>query len=175
MKRSMDDVFAKKIAGFRLPRYEEIPNVGLYLEQVVKYVNGCIVSLGCPEITSSMVSNYVKGGLIAAPSKKQYGAEQIAYLIFMGIGKSVLSMDSIEHLFIKQKKVYSAEIAYNYFCLELENMLEVVCGLKEEPESIGVTDTMEKYLLRNVIIAVSNLIYVNYHLKLPHAEEKPEQ
>lgn len=29
----------ENIEGFRLPRYEQIPNVGLYLEQVVRYVN----------------------------------------------------------------------------------------------------------------------------------------
>ena len=27
------------IEGFRLPRYAQIPNVGLHLEQVVRYVN----------------------------------------------------------------------------------------------------------------------------------------
>ena len=27
------------IENFRLPRYNEIPNVGLYLEQVIKYIN----------------------------------------------------------------------------------------------------------------------------------------
>ena len=27
------------IGGFRLPRYAQIPDVGLYLEQVVRYVN----------------------------------------------------------------------------------------------------------------------------------------
>ena len=27
------------IEGFRLPRYAQIPDVGLYLEQVVRYVN----------------------------------------------------------------------------------------------------------------------------------------
>ncbi len=176
----MNDIkysFSEKISNFKLPRYNEIPNVGLYLEQVVKFINGCIVPLGCPQITTSMVSNYVKGGIISPPIKKQYYAEQIAYLIFVGIGKCVLSMESIEQLFTMQKVVYDAQTAYNYFCLELENMLAVVCGIKDEPEVIGVTDTEEKYMLRNVIIAVSNLLYVNYCLKARKAEreEKPEQ
>lgn len=164
MNNNIKSAFADKISHFKLPRYNEIPNVGLYLEQVVKFVNGCIVPLGCPEITPSMISNYVKGGIISAPIKKQYYAEQIAYLVFVGIGKSVLSMNSIEQLFVMQKKVYNAETAYNYFCLELENMLAVVCGMKEAPEVIGVTDTEEKYMLRDVIIAVAHLLYVNYCL-----------
>ena len=48
------------IEGFRLPRYAQIPDVGLYLEQVVRYVNTHLAPLGEPELTISMVSNYVK-------------------------------------------------------------------------------------------------------------------
>lgn len=60
------------IEGFRLPRYTQIPDVGLYLEQVVRYVNTHLAPLGEPELTSSMVSNYVKQGLISSPIKKSY-------------------------------------------------------------------------------------------------------
>ena len=63
------------IAGFCLPRYAQIPGVGLYLEQVVRYINAHLAPLGEPELTSSMVSNYVKQGLIPAPVRKLYTAE----------------------------------------------------------------------------------------------------
>ena len=66
------------INGFRLPRYTQIPDVGLYLEQVVRYVNAQLAPLGEPELTSSMVSNYVKQGLIPSPVKKSYTAEHLA-------------------------------------------------------------------------------------------------
>ena len=64
---------------FRMPRFREIPNVGLYLEQTVNYINECIGPLDLT-ITSSMLSNYVKKGYVDRPVKKQYNAEQIAYL-----------------------------------------------------------------------------------------------
>ena len=47
------------ISGFRLPRYEQIPDVGLYLEQTVRYVNSFLAPLGEVELTASMASNYV--------------------------------------------------------------------------------------------------------------------
>ena len=47
------------IEHFHLPTYREIPTMGLYLEQTVKYINECLHPLGCIEITSSMVSNYI--------------------------------------------------------------------------------------------------------------------
>ena len=72
------------INGFRLPRYTQIPDVGLYLEQVVRYVNAHLAPLGEPELTSSMVSNYVKQGLIPSPVKKSYAAEHLARLLPFG-------------------------------------------------------------------------------------------
>ena len=92
------------VSEFRLPRYAELPNVGLYLEQVAKYINGYITPLGCAEITTSMISNYVKKGYIPSPHKKQYDRDRIAYLIFIAITKSVLSMDHIVKIFDMQKE-----------------------------------------------------------------------
>ena len=34
---------AEPMKTFRLPRYHELPDVGLYLEQVVRYVNRYII------------------------------------------------------------------------------------------------------------------------------------
>ena len=72
----------KSISDFRLPRYDEIANVGLYLEQVVKYINIYLEPLGKVEITASMISNYVKQKLIDAPLKKQYFAERQQFFPF---------------------------------------------------------------------------------------------
>ncbi len=161
MEKDLRDLFIEKVERFRLPRYTELPDMGLYLEQVTKYINGIIKPLGCAEMTSSMVSNYVKKGVISAPVKKQYYAEQIAYLLFISIGKSVLSMENIASLFDMQKKSYDTETAYNYFCLEFENMLFYVAGLKNTIDKIGTTNTEAKTMLRSVIFAASHIVFVN--------------
>ena len=41
MKLETKQQISKTVAAFRLPRYNEIPNVGLYLEQATKYVGEC--------------------------------------------------------------------------------------------------------------------------------------
>ncbi|MBE6991163.1 MAG: DUF1836 domain-containing protein [Ruminococcaceae bacterium] len=158
---NIKESFAAIIADFRLPRYNELPNMGLYLDQVTKYINGYITPLGLAEITPSMVSNYVKKGVVTAPVKKQYNADQIAYLMFVTIGKTVLSIENITQLFSMQKLVYDAPTAYDYFCCEFENILRYISGLKDNLDRIGQTDTDEKDMLRSVIIALSNVIYVN--------------
>ena len=158
------------IQGFHLPRYQDLPNMGLYLEQTTKYINHFLAPLGCIEITSSMISNYVKKGLIPSPEKKQYYADQIAYLFFISIAKQVLSMENIIALSERQRKTYSIPVAYDYFCLELENMLYYIFGLTDSVKEVGVTNTHEKTMLRSLIIAAAQIIYLDRCLAVPEAE-----
>ena len=158
------------IQGFHLPRYQDLPNMGLYLEQTTKYINHFLAPLGCIEITSSMISNYVKKGLIPSPVKKQYYADQIAYLFFISIAKQVLSMENIIALAEQQQKTYTIPVAYDYFCMELENMLYFVFGLTDTVEELGVTNTHQKNMLRSLIIAAAQIIYLDRCLAVPEAE-----
>ena len=158
------------IQGFHLPRYQDLPNMGLYLDQTTKYINHFLAPLGCIEITSSMISNYVKKGLIASPVKKQYYADQIAYLFFIAIAKQVLSMENIIALSERQRKTYSIPMAYDYFCLELENMLYYIFGLTDSVKEVGVTNTHEKNMLRSLIIAAAQIIYLDRCLAAPAPE-----
>ena len=121
---------------YRMPRYKEIPNVGLYLEQTVKYINECLAPIEI-SITPSMLSNYVKKGYIDRPVKKQYYADQIAYAIYIVIIKQVLSMDNIASLFVLQKATYTLPVAYDFFCSELEKTLVAIFEDKEEPKKFS--------------------------------------
>ena len=159
------------IQSFHLPRYQDLPNMGLYLEQTTKYINHFLAPLGCIEITSSMISNYVKKGLIPSPVKKQYYADQIAYLFFIAIAKQVLSMENITALSERQKKTYTIPVAYDYFCRELENMLYYVFGLTESVENVGVTHSHEKQMLRSLIFAAAQIIYLDRCLAAPEQTE----
>ena len=150
----------ESIQNFKMPRYREIPNVGLYLEQTVKYINDCLAPLEI-SITNSMLSNYVKKGYVDRPVKKQYNADQIAYLLFIAVGKQVLSMENISTLFQLQKRTYSLETAYDYFCTELENMLRAVFSQDMPPLDMEGTMPFAKKTLRSFIIAISHVIYLN--------------
>lgn len=150
-----------QISEFRMPRYREIPDVGLYLDQTVKYMNRYLAPLGCMEITTSMVSNYVKKGYINNPVRKQYSAEQIAYLLFIAVAKSALSMDNITRLFQMQRKTYTVQQAYDYFCDSLESTLQYTFGLTDTMERFNPADMPERMMLRATIIAVTRIIYLS--------------
>ena len=66
------------------PLWEELPEIELYLDQVLLYVNQVTQSTLGPNdkgLTASMVNNYVKHGHVAKPIKKKYNAAQVARLI----------------------------------------------------------------------------------------------
>ena len=165
MDKEMKRRMAESVRGLRLPRYAEIPTVGLYLEQTIKYINSYLAPLGCLELTGSMVSNYVKKGLIPAPVKKQYFPEQIGYLFFVALAKNLTSMENIDLLISVQRATYTLPVAYDYMCGELENMLFYFFGLKERPEELGETDSDEKNLLRGLIMSAANVIYLNNYIE----------
>ena len=156
---------AASVKDFRMPRYSEIPNVGLYLEQTTKYICEYLAPIQENAITSSMISNYVKKGLVANPVKKQYDRDQIAHLLFIALAKSVMSLDDLT-LFIRlQERTYSTERAYRYLCDELENLLHYVFGLKDTIDTVGVDSSDEKIMLRNTIITIAHKIYLEKYFE----------
>lgn len=161
MERITDAALVETATKFHPPRYNALPDMGLYLEQTTKYINQCLAPLGCITVTSSMIRNYVKMGLVKNPVNKQYGANHIAHLICIAILKTVISLEQIGELFRWQQQVYSDETAYDYFFMEMENVLLHRFGQKGSLEAVGQTESAEKEMLHSAIVAVSHIIYLN--------------
>lgn len=172
MRQETKEKISASVQDFRLPRYQEIPNVGLYLEQASKYVSEYLVALGGDGLTPSMISNYVKKGLIDSPQKKQYSRDQLAYLLFIGLAKSVLSLDGLVDFCQLQRRTYPLSVAYDYFCQEFENLLFFSFDLKDTVESTGEETSDEKRLLYTCIVAVVQKVYLEKCLRAISQEEK---
>ena len=107
--------------AFSYPKWEEIPNIDLYLDQVLLYVNKVCSPLSLTKekgLTSSMVNNYVKHGYINKPEKKKYQRKQIARLIAITTLKSVFSIQEIAqtlntlHTDTNSEELYNAFVGY---------------------------------------------------------------
>ncbi|MEW4354137.1 DUF1836 domain-containing protein [Streptococcus pneumoniae] len=81
-----------------IPLWEELPDLDLYLDQVLLYINQInqqvFTSLDKP-LTSSMINNYVKHGYIQKPVKKKYNQAQLARLLALTILKQVFPIPDI--------------------------------------------------------------------------------
>ena len=88
---------------FRLPVWDELPQIELYMDQVIVLLNEYLsyfVYEGNDEklITAAMVNNYVKMKLVPAPVRKKYGRVHLAYLIMICTLKQTLSMAVVKKM-----------------------------------------------------------------------------
>ena len=172
MTQNMKENIANSIRDFRLPRYEEIPNVGLYLEQTAKYINEFLEPLPESALTPSMISNYVKKHLIASPVRRQYSREQIAYLIFIALAKNILSLDALDNFIHLQQRTYPLPRAYEYFRQEFEGLLRFSFELTDTLESQWANQTDEARLFHACIASLTQKLYLERCLQAIAAEEK---
>lgn len=158
------------IMNFHFPRYKEIPDIGLYLDQVVKFINDKLSPLGYSEITPNMVGNYVKKKYISAPNKKQYSAEQIVGLIVIYVTKSMLTMDKIQQVFSVHRQIGTVQESYDKFCDETEQHLQEIfrSSQKQEPET---SDSHAMQILHSTAAAVAHTVFLNRQFP---SEKKPE-
>ncbi len=91
----------ENIINFRLPRWNDLPDLELYMDQVIALTNKFIAPI-CSEndkaLTASMVNNYVKLGAMPPPEKKKYSRIHLAQLIIICVLKQVMPIPTISEL-----------------------------------------------------------------------------
>lgn len=171
--RLPDDFLASEIgvagARFTLPRYEDLPAIALYRDQVIGVVEDALSPLDAGTegawLTASMVNNYVKAGLVAAPKKKQYNRDQVASLIVICIFKQILPIAAIQSLLRIQQLSYSFDVAYNYVALEVEHAVRRAFSDEPMPEeNLARTVTRESLLVHSAAVAFGAKAYLMSYL-----------
>lgn len=106
-------------SSFSLPDWKLLPSVPLYMEQVILYINEILAPLSTGEknkLTSFMVNNYVKAGMLKAPEKKKYNNEHLGYLLAISCLKDTLSMTDLSLLIEMDGGVSSDKsVLYRFF------------------------------------------------------------
>lgn len=102
------------LADYRLPEWQDLPQIDLYLDQVIALVNqflGFFVYDPAEEklLTPSMVNNYVKSRLIPPPVRKKYGRKHIALLLMICTFKQSVSMAAMSNILPSEDEVLIRE------------------------------------------------------------------
>ena len=150
------------ILKFHMPRWNELPDIDLYLDQVVNYIERYLGAYSINKedkvITKTMINNYVKQGIMPAPEKKKYGKSHIAYLMVICVLKQVYSINDIGKLISLTIQYFEISKAYNRFCANLEISVKNAFTRKQFPNIEKMTE--EQYLLKNVVQSVADKLYV---------------
>lgn len=160
----MNQIDIDLIMKIHIPRWSELPEIDLYLDQVVNYIEKYLgqytVNKEDKIITKTMINNYVKLGIMPAPEKKKYSRSHIAYLIVICVLKQVYSISDIGKLISLTIQYFELSKAYNRFCANLELSVKNVFTRKEFPHVEKMTE--EQYLLKNVVQSVADKMYVEF-------------
>ena len=121
------------ISRYRPVPWEQIPDLGLYMDQVVTFITRMYEPLYGEDIhgylSPSMINNYVKSKLIPRPTGKKYSREQIALLTMIVALKQTSSMEDIRRM-LACNDGQSVEALYSAFCLRFSQVIQSMCGEK---------------------------------------------
>lgn len=93
----------KYLLSYELPEWETIPDIGLYMEQVITLLKEYLDYLP-PElkeeqfITAATINNYVRKKIIPEPVRKKYYRVHIAFLIIICTLKHSLSIPTFQSM-----------------------------------------------------------------------------
>jgi hypothetical protein len=147
--------------NYRCPRWEDFPEIELYMDQVVSILEESLNIFSRNEkiITPAMINNYVKQKIVKPPNKKKYDRVHLAYLYVVCVLKRIMPISQICDGMAFAMKKYPIPVAYNKFCDELEWAIAKAFG---ENAELPDTECTEDEIIRSVANSYANLLYANY-------------
>lgn len=143
----MRDNILTSLKELKLPRYKDLPDFGIYSEQLVEIVNKALEAMFDKDnkLTKSMVNNYVKHKIMPSPIKKRYFRNHIVYCIVITVFKNNLSIAEIDGGILHELKKSSIEESYNYFCDKIESVMRLIIDIlnKQDDPDTKMTATID--------------------------------
>ena len=104
--------------------WDDLPDIPLYMDQVVSYLSRQLFSYGEGDaLTSAMINNYMKDGLLERAHGKKYDQVHLAYLIAITAMKQVMSVREMKVLTTVGREQGEPDKQYGYFCRYLDEAL----------------------------------------------------
>lgn len=182
--KAMDykEFFERQKYECRLPRWDELPDIELYMDQVITLMGkyfGWLSPQDESVLTSSMINNYVKIGIIPAPIKKKYSRTHLFRLIIICVMKRVLPINDIAALIETLLETRTEDEVLDIFtsryeeeCFNTMSLLESSLEQNAEEESKAA---LSLSVVQAAAIAGGNILFSEYALsELRKRAEPPE-
>lgn len=142
--------FLKSVSAQNLPLWDSLPDLDLYMDQVVMFMEKHLAIFGESGkiITPSMINNYVKLGVIPPPVKKKYSRAHLARIITISMLKQVLPISALAILTGSSIDGKQPDDAFDRFTKEQCAALNSVCIAVEQDISCPAHDELRAELAR---------------------------
>lgn len=183
----------KYINEYRLPAWEDIPDLGLYMEQVLSLLTEYLDYLP-PElkdeqfITAATINNYVRNRYMPKPFKKKYYRIHIAYLVMICTLKQSLTISTLTEMIPngipeeEVREIYTAyrerhRIAAEFFVETVRVIAAPMLHHEERRTSASVEDTSGLISTYAILSGLSGLLAEKLLLlnRKPQEEEPKEE
>ncbi|MBE6464985.1 MAG: DUF1836 domain-containing protein [Eggerthellaceae bacterium] len=160
-------VWERYLLEYDLPAWEDIPDIGLYMDQVISLLDGYFDYLapdikGTPLATKAMINNYVQAGVVPPSVKKRYYRVHLAHLIIICLLKQSLSIAEIAQALPadlpedRLRSIYGRfsslrRSSAKYFCAEVKKSVAALRG-EERLDGYPEIDDMDDLILATSII-----------------------
>ena len=123
----------RRLAEERPDGWEDLPDIPLYMDQVVGYLSRQLISFEDGDgLTSAMINNYIKDGLLSRANGKKYDQEHLAYLTAISAMKQVLSVREMRALVAMGQENRDTKRLYDFFCQTLDEALRETADSLDE-------------------------------------------
>lgn len=130
------------LRSFSLPRWEEFPDLEIYMDQMIVLINRYLdIPVNEKAVTASMINNYVKARLMPPPVRKRYGRAHLAYLVVICTLKDALGMSVIEQMFPPGMEDTLLRERYNAF---VTNQIKAYHFVADNIDSVAIPLLQEK-------------------------------
>ncbi len=154
----------KIIENFHLPRWEDLPSIDLYVDQIItliqEYLGAFFSQVDSAPLTKSMINNYVKAKIVDAPVNKKYPRISVAMIIVVYILKSCYTTDEVGKLIKMGICLDKPDIIYNRFCDAVENAVKDVFNGEVHIKNEMLPNRGSKYLMENFALSFACKFYV---------------
>lgn len=160
-----------------LPQWEELPDIDLYMDQVLSLVDRYLSPIGVKPVTAAMINNYVKLKLIPKPVGKRYSRMHVAYIFAIAILKDVFEISQIQAGVMTEIRLLGLKNAYNLFTKEIETAVTLVSRQCDSKQPIPLLDgSIEEdniiMKLAALTFAAKRLTTVYIHMKANEDEKE---
>lgn len=132
-----------------LPRWEELPVVDLYKEQVLELIEHVLSPLEIRPVSAAMINNYTKLHWIPAPIQKKYSRKHVSHILVIAMLKDVFELSEINRAIQLEKSLLGMNVAYDLFITEMENALDLSQnGMEGKPISLDTNIHAEQRMMR---------------------------
>lgn len=124
--------------------WERMPEIDLYMDQVLTYMDKQLNLFQRDEssklLTSSMINNYVKDGLLPRPDHKKYSRDHLAAIMIICMLKQVLSIPDISTLSKSLLTDTPVNKLHDSFCAKQNAALSEICGRVDQCAKLGESE-----------------------------------